>query len=190
MNNFREQNPSKREIDKVVSKYQNHKSDLKIDFNNRCGYCDDHATWRSSFYEIDHFVPKQYLSGKEITDYGNLVYSCRYCNNSKRAKWPTGDKNNPNDGKAGFEKPWTSDYSNIFRRDDKGRIVSDSDLGNWMIKNLNLGLKRHSIIWQLDKLKSVVEQIKTHYESKESIDPKIEFLLEYIKLNEMLRDNI
>lgn len=188
MNNFRELNPSKRKIEKDVSKYQSHKPDLKIDFNNRCGYCDDHDTWRNSFYEIDHFVPKKYLSGKELTDYKNLVYSCRYCNNSKRHKWPTEEKDKPNDGKIGFEMPWTTDYSDLFKRDDKGRIISDSPLGNWMIKNLNLGLKRHSIIWQLDRLKVVIAQIKVHYEGKAKTDPKIEFLLQYIELNEKLRD--
>jgi len=189
MNNFREKNPSKRKIEIVVSKYQDHKPDLRIDFNNRCGYCDDHDTWRNSFYEIDHFLPKEYLTKEEQKDYKYLVYSCRYCNNSKRSKWPTKDKDKPNDGKIGFEIPWISDYSDIFKRDDKGRIISDSDIGNWMIKNLNLGLRRHSIIWQLDKFKRVVEQIKLHYIGKKSIDPKIEFLLQYIELNDILRDS-
>ena len=36
------------------------------------------------------------------TEYSNLVYSCRSCNNSKRAKWPTGDENVHNDGEQGF----------------------------------------------------------------------------------------
>jgi len=189
MNNFREQNPFKRKIEKVVSNYHSHKDDLKLDFNSRCGYCDDHDNWRNSFYEIDHFIPKKYLSDKELTDYKNLVYSCRYCNNSKRHKWPTEEKEKSHDGEIGFEKPWTTDYSDLFKRDDRGRIISDSPLGNWMIKNLNLGLKRHSIIWQLDKLKDVIGQIKVHYAGKASTDSKIEFLLMYIELNEMLRDN-
>ena len=189
MNTFRDLNPTKRKIENVVSKYQHHKPNLKIDFNNRCGYCDDHDKWRNSFYEIDHFVPKKYLLDAELADYDNLVYSCRYCNNSKRHKWPTDDREIPNDGIVGFVQPWTTDYSNHFKRDDKGRIISDTDLGNWMIRNLNLGLKRHSIIWQLDRIKDAIAEIKVHYEGEANIDPKIKLLLFYIELNELLRDS-
>jgi hypothetical protein len=163
MNKFRETEPNKRVITTAVTSYQEHKDDLIIDFHNSCGYCDDNDIWRNAFYEIDHFIPKDYLENKEHTDYSNLVYSCRYCNNSKRKKWPTGDRNIPNDGVVGFERPWTKEYSDLFKRDFKGNIVSDSDLGNWIIKNLNLGLKRHSIIWQLEKIDRTLDELEKVY---------------------------
>jgi len=189
MNKFREEPPIKEEVLKVVSKYQHHKPTLEKNFRNKCGYCNDNDIWRNTYYEIDHYIPKGYLTEKEKKEYWNLIYSCRYCNNSKRAKWPTKDRNKDNDGKEGFVSPYLEKYDLLFKRDEEGKIIPQSDLAIWMHKNLNLGLKRHSIIWQLENLKSTVNKIREHYETKETIDPKIKLLLDYISLVENLKHN-
>lgn len=189
MNKFREEPPIKEEVLTVVSKYQLHKPTLEKNFRNKCGYCNDNDVWRNTFYEVDHYIPKGYLTEVEKKEYWNLIYSCRYCNNSKRAKWPTNDRNIENNGKEGFVNPYSKEYDLLFIRDKKGKIVPQSELANWMYKNLNLGLKRHSIIWQLDNLKATVNKIREHYKTKETIDPKIKLLLDYISLVENLRYN-
>lgn len=189
MNKFREEPPVKEEILTVVSKYQDHKPTLVKNFKGKCGYCNDNDVWRNTYYEIDHYIPKGYLTEAEKKEYWNLIYSCRYCNNSKRAKWPTNDRNLENNGKEGFVSPYSEEYDLLFERDVEGKIIPQSDLAQWIHKNLNLGLKRHSIIWQLENLRSNVKKIREHYETKEEIDPKIKLLLDYISLVDNLKHN-
>ena len=189
MNKFRDELPIKEEVLTVVSKYQDHKPTLVKNFRGKCGYCNDNDIWRNTYYEIDHYIPKGYLTEEEKKEYWNLIYSCRYCNNSKRAKWPTKERDKDNDGKEGFVSPYLEKYDLLFKRDEEGKIIPQSDLAIWMYKNLNLGLKRHSIIWQLENLKSTVNKIREHYKTKETIDPKIKLLLDYISLVENLKHN-
>jgi len=189
MNKFREEPPIKEEVLKVVSKYQDHKPTLAKNFKGKCGYCNDNDIWRNTYYEIDHYIPKGYLTEAEKKEYWNLIYSCRYCNNSKRAKWPTKNRDKDNNGKEGFVSPYSEEYDLLFERDLEGKIIPQSDLAKWIHKNLNLGLKRHSIIWQLENLKSTVNKIREHYNTKETIDPKIKLLLDYISLVENLKHN-
>ena len=167
MNDFRDEPPFKEEVTIVVSKYQDHKPTLKKNFRSKCGYCNDNDIWRNTYYEIDHYIPKGYLTEEEKKEYWNLIYSCRYCNNSKRAKWPTKDRNLENDGKEGFVSPYSVDYDLLFKRDSEGTILPQSDLAKWMHKNLHLGLKRHAVIWQLEKIDTELDFIETEY-------PKIE----------------
>jgi len=189
MNKFREEPPIEEEVLTVVSKYQDHKPTLIKNFRGKCGYCNDNDIWRNTYYEIDHYIPKGYLTDAEKKEYWNLIYSCRYCNNSKRAKWPTEDRNEENNGEEGFVSPYSTDYDLLFERDKEGKILPKPGLATWMHKNLNLGLKRHSIIWQLENLKSTVNKIREHYKKEENIDPKIKMLLDYISLVENLKHN-
>ena len=85
MSVLREHTPKRRNISSNVSAYGKHRDDLKLDYIDRCGYCNDVNTWRFIWFEIDHFVPKQHLETISEKDYSNLVYSCRSCNNAKRA---------------------------------------------------------------------------------------------------------
>lgn len=163
MNKFREELPIRKKVLTVVSKYQDHKPTLVKNFRSKCGYCNDTDVWRNTYYEIDHYIPKGYLTDIEKKEYWNLIYSCRYCNNSKRAKWPTGDRNIENDGKEGFVSPYSTDYDLLFERDEDGRIVPQSDLATWIHKNLNLGLKRHSLIWQLEKIDKILDVLESEF---------------------------
>lgn len=83
--------PARRDITTNVTSYSAHREDLIIDFKARCGYCNDIHIYRIASFEIDHFIPrvrnkKPFLSIKSDTDYSNLVYACKSCNNSKRNK--------------------------------------------------------------------------------------------------------
>jgi len=182
MNKFREEPPINEEVLKVVSKYQDHKPTLEKNFRGKCGYCDDNDIWRNTYYEIDHFIPKGYLTEIEKKEYWNLIYSCRYCNNSKRAKWPTKDRHIDNDGKEGFISPYSENYDLLFKRDEEGRIIPQSDLAVWMHKNLHLGLKRHSFIWQLEKIDTTLDVLEIEYpkiKSEQTKDKIIKLLFQF-----------
>ena len=67
------------------SDWSHHKPDLKEDFNSHCGYCYSYDGYRHTYFEVDHFVPKSLILkngwGISLTQYTNLVYSCKFCNN-------------------------------------------------------------------------------------------------------------
>src|SRR5690606_31407481 len=113
---FRKYTPKRRYIKTVVNSYREYRDELKKDYKYRCGYCDDSDIWRTVWFEIDHFVPQKYLKTIKETDYSNLVYACRSCNNSKRAHWPTGDELIHNQNDEGFIDPCEDDYGKQFGR--------------------------------------------------------------------------
>lgn len=158
MADFRKITPERRDDAPKGKKYPAYKALLREDFHQRCGYCGDHDFFSDSFYEIDHFVPQK-IDENRKNDYSNLVYSCRSCNNSKRAKWPTGDTNKPNNGKQGWIDPCDSAYATHFERISDGSVMSTSELGQWMWKALALGNPIHRLKWMLEQLR--LELVKT-----------------------------
>jgi len=157
--NFRDKTPIRRTNPSSQSNYTRYRDELRSDFNCRCGYCHTHDFFRSTYYEIDHFVPKTIIKTIAKSDYSNLVYSCRSCNNSKRNKWPSNNEAIHNDGKIGFIDPCNEEYSKQFLRNEDGSIIPITELGCWMFKNLNLGNPSHRITWKLDELKSIIEEL-------------------------------
>jgi hypothetical protein len=168
MPEFRTHTPTRRGNPKVVTRYQEYKEDLKIDFVSRCGYCNSSDGWKLTYYEVDHFIPLHILTIKSDTDYTNLVYSCRSCNNAKRKKWPTNDQNTPNLNDQGFLDPCDDNYARHFTRKDNGEIFYTSQLGRWMYDALNLHKPQHAIIWNLEQLEPVIAGIRELVD-----DPKI-----------------
>ncbi|AEE50515.1 HNH endonuclease [Haliscomenobacter hydrossis] len=157
---FRENTPRRRNITRAVSSHSSHKPDLKLDFGSRCGYCNSSDIWKITYYEVDHFIPESILTTKSSTDYSNLVYSCRSCNNAKRKKWPTNDENVPNKNGVGFVDPCDDDYTNHFARKDNGEILFNTTLGEWMYHALKLYKPQHQIIWKLEQLEPIISDIK------------------------------
>ncbi|RXM63086.1 HNH endonuclease [Chryseobacterium sp. CH1] len=149
---FRSFTPVRRPITKAVSHYREHREDLMTDYQNRCGYCDDINIWRTVWFEIDHLVPQKYLVTIKDTDYSNLVYACRSCNNAKRANWPTQKENIHNENDEGFIDPCNEDYNKQFSRQDNGRIKAESNLGEWMYNKMKLYKPQHEIIWNIEQL--------------------------------------
>jgi len=160
MNNFRNHTPKRRIIKKVVGKHGDHRADLRLDYQNRCGYCNDIDTWRFNWYEIDHFVPQKYLVTVSSTAYENLVYACRSCNNAKRAEWPTKDEKVHHQHDMGFIDPCDDAYNDQFERLVNGRIVPQTPLGNWMFNTLRLYKPQHEIIWNIELLDTMIDEIE------------------------------
>lgn len=88
---FRDNKPQRRKTVVLKSNYRDYRSELREDFNCRCGYCNDPDIPRKEYFEIDHFVPQKIMGVKNANDYQNLVYACHSCNNAKRANWPSGE---------------------------------------------------------------------------------------------------
>lgn len=188
MGDFRKRTPIRRTNAPKESKYSNYKPLLRIDFNERCGYCGDHDFFSQTYYEVDHFVPKKYLKTKTPTDYSNLVYCCRACNNFKRAKWPTQDENRPHDGVKGFIDPCDASYQNQFERLSDGAIHSITKLGDWMWSALNFGNPIHRIIWSLEQLKVCIDKLKSVQFTSNEEDCIFKTLVEeYMSFEEQLK---
>lgn len=155
---FRAETPKRRDIKTVVNKYSDHRGELKKDYKSRCGYCNDIDIWRTVWFEIDHFVPQKYLKTIKDTDYSNLVYACRACNNAKRAHWPTGDELIHNKNHEGFIDPCDDEYEKQFGRYSNGRIIHQTQLGKWIYFTLKLHKPQHEIIWQIQELDNLIEE--------------------------------
>lgn len=184
---FRNYTPKRRVVSSEVNHYREHKNSLKADYKNRCGYCGDVDQWRFIWFEIDHFVPQKFLVNLKDTDYSNLVYSCRSCNNSKRAKWPTENENIHHSNDKGFIDPCDEDYNKQFERDDIGRIFPRSKLGQWKYNALKLYKPQHEIIWNIEQLQLLITEIKEELKlSPSNMDLKDRLIVTYEKFEDYL----
>lgn len=180
--------------------WSEHKPDLKEDFNSHCAYCHSYDGFRHTYYEVDHFIPKDFfkpLGNIGLCQYDNLVYSCKFCNNAKRAKWPTQSEKIHNDGLKGFVDPCSADYDSHFYRTDEGAIMWKTDLGKWMSKEaFKFDERERSLIvlWNLNKLRILIEMIATElvkYQQDSSIYKEIEnkakeYSYQYVKYHKEL----
>src|SRR5665647_1039240 len=100
MYKFIEVTPKHRDNPPVYKNYSQYREILKVDFNFRCAYCNDHHGYRITSFAIDHFVPRTpdgFTSTIPHNQFDNLIYSCSYCNRAKWNKWPTNDQLTHND---------------------------------------------------------------------------------------------
>jgi len=152
--------PSRRTGIEAKSAYGKYRKELREDFHQSCGYCDDSdlRTDRIAFH-IDHFAPKKQFPELERL-YDNLVYACRYCNIPKSNHWVGDDANQPNDGSEGFVDPCNAEYDAHLGREPSGRIFGKTDLGRYIVKRLKLGLLRHELLWQARQARSLRAEIE------------------------------
>lgn len=143
---------------------------LAIDFKHRCAYCDDldNIYNGSQTYAVERFAPKRKFPHLRYT-YDNLLYACSYCNTAKSDDWPSDSPSKNVVGECGYIDPCKKEYYNHLDRDDQtGRIYSKTELGKYMYEHLNLYLKRHSIIFLVEKLRNKRKELK------ESVDVDIQ----------------
>lgn len=162
MPDFRTHHPDNTCV-KVCQNYREYKDPWLIrDFKNRCGYCNDHDVWASGRrgMQIDHFAPKKkFPLQKNI--YTNLVYSCFYCNNHKSDDWVTDAYDRPVciNSITGYIHPRDINYAVAFQRTGSGKITPISDVAKYMFTKLCLGLKRHELIFILEELNELWNQL-------------------------------
>lgn len=165
------------------SNYRKYEPDLRIDFYNMCGYCGKHEMVSHKGMEPDHFVPVRIDSSREC-DYTNLVYSCFTCNHKKLGKWPTEDKQEPNNGQIGFVDPATEEFDKHLGRTESGELEYYTPIGRYMYeKAFKFDIRPTQIIWKA----SVLYRLSS--ELKESIDQLTqEKRNRYIKVSQELID--
>lgn len=148
--------------------FHKYKPFLRVDFNKKCGYCDDTDIRNGGhrFYQIDHFVPQNVFKKLKDNDYHNLVYSCPFCNRAKWHKWPSNDEEISIIENTGFIDPCSEDFDIHLERNLYGEINAQTEIGQYMFKELNLGLKRHAIIWNIEKLITQINEIKVLIEKE------------------------
>ena len=158
---------------------------LAIDFKHRCAYCDDLDTIYGGqrLYDVEHFAPKEKFPGLKFA-YDNLLYACTFCNNSKSDDWPSEDSAISVVGECGYIDPCHKEYyEHLDRNENTGKIYYKSNLGEYMYVHLKLYLKRHEIIYMLDKLQTKISQLEESIEKDKSngldVSKKTEFLLLY-----------
>jgi len=193
----RRPNPTKKP---AGDKWSEHKPDLKEDFNNCCGYCNSYDEYRHTYFEVDHFIPKDFfkkLGNIGLTQYDNLVYSCKFCNNAKRAKWPSQSEKYFNDGNEGFVDPCDVVYDKHFYRTTDGGIMWNTILGKWMFSEAfkfderAQGIK---LLWNLSSLENIIHALtlvlNSYVETSEDykqIKIKIgDYCFEYFKYHQEL----
>lgn len=180
-----ERKPSRRQAE-PREPYGAYRDELREDFNQSCGYCDDsdHRMDRICFH-IDHFAPKKKFPALENT-YSNLVYACRFCNIPKSNHWIGDDPAIHNDGEKGFVDPCSDAYVEHIGREATGKIVGKTPLGCYIVKRLNLGLLRHQLLWRARRARLLREEISPLIEEfKARGFPKGEL---YIALLEKFRE--
>lgn len=150
-----------RTCEKVFTVYKTYKKYLRTDFNKRCGYCDilDKTIGGTKSFHIDHFAPQVPFDHLECS-YSNLIYSCPSCNSAKSNKWAMPTESPSHDGIKGYIDPCTTDYDEHLGRNLKGVIVSKSELGEFVRKNLKLYLLKHSIYWKFERIDDLIKEIK------------------------------
>ena len=114
---------------------------LRRDFQNRCAYCLVHEYFLGGEAGccIDHHRPIRgvYARPDLVSDYNNLYWSCRECNENKGSMWP-----NPEDYAAGlrFIDPCNpiDDHDLHLRILPSGAIEPLSLTGSYTIRHLKL----------------------------------------------------
>lgn len=149
---------------KEFATHHQYKKYLREDFNNRCGYCDtlDYYLGGSRGSQIDHFKPLKFFPELETT-YSNLVYSCSYCNRAKWDKWENID---------GFVDPCDDEYDVHLYRQNNGKLDYNTPRGKYIHSELNFILKRHELLWMLEKLKNQRKKLSGIIEKIDSNDEK------------------
>lgn len=162
---LREEVPKRSRTGQFAKTNRTYKKYLMVDFKHKCAYCGDldSISCGSRFYDVEHFAPKEKFPEREFI-YDNLLYACPYCNGSKSDKWVSNDADINVIGDEGFVDPCAKEYDLQLDRDSDGKIFAKTELGKYMIKELNLYLKRHEIIYNLEVLRNRTEDLKKSIE--------------------------
>lgn len=167
MNCIKEKKPVRSYSGEKWRTNSSNKQRLVIDFEHRCAYCDDHDQYIGGYnaYHVEHFAPKEKFGHLEFI-YDNLLYSCPYCNISKSNKWVSNEPHIHIVGNKGFVDPCTDDYYTHLQRDDDGKVIFTSEIGQYIYEELKLYLKRHQILFNLEKVRTKKKLLKEKIDEK------------------------
>lgn len=132
---------------------------LRSDFEGRCAYCGDLDNILDSTYQVDHFAPKEKFKEREFI-YENLMYACPSCNRAKSEYWVSDDADVNVISDEGIVNPCSASYDNHLCREDSGAIGFKTRLGKFMYMKLKLYLRRHHLIYKLEKLNARIDELE------------------------------
>lgn len=171
--------PTRRNVE-YREPYQQYREELRQDFNNACGYCDDSDLRVDRIcFHIDHFAPQKRFSHLKNT-YKNLVYACRFCNIRKSYHWIGDNSDIHNDGTRGFVDPCSDEYDVHLGRDSSGRIIAKTELGQYIVDRLNLNLMRHQLLWNARRSRGLRDEVKLLIDRMEQLN--LNSNVQYIQL--------
>ena len=155
---------------------------LRVDFHSRCAYCDDLDFYYGgeTTFHVDHFAPKEKFPDL-IHRYENLLYACPYCNEAKSDKWPSSNSEVNIVGNIGFANPCQAEYDKHLARNSDGTISPTSKVGEYMVINLKLYLKRHQIFYKIDQIEqkraAIIQKIEEGRSSGQDVSTLEEALI-------------
>lgn len=156
---------------KTYKNYSSYKMYLKSDFKNRCAYCNLSDDSITTYFEIDHFIPGSLCKSQNredlLTDYNNLVYSCKKCNIAKTDQYE-GTKDGINLKNIKFYDPVETPLQNIFYRNILGGIDSYDTKGKRMIIDLKLYRLSHNFEWIVETLQGICMKLERKISELES----------------------
>ena len=120
------------------------------------------------------------------TDYTNLVYSCKKCNNAKRHQF-SGDIYSANPTNELFYDPTMVDYNDIFYRNNFGAIDSDDDKGKKSIIRLKLYRPIHILAWICEELNDTAEKLDAAIKAESNTERKRTLEAALNKINNQYR---
>lgn len=130
-----------------VAGYRKYRAEIRDDCVRRCVYCDcpEDLIGGGPMMELDHFRPQKQFPDLEEAP-ANLVYSCRSCNNKKRADWPAGAGTaNTHVGGEGYLDAFAVQRAAYLRVIDSGELEALQPPAMYLIRQLALNrpLMRH-----------------------------------------------
>ena len=182
----------KRRTYTIKKDYTECKDILAEDFQQMCGYCGKDRKVLLKHFQIDHFAPKSKFPDKKNI-YENLVLACPQCNRLKSDKWIGENSEISNDGEKGFVDPADEEYSKHLYRDDNGKIMYNTKVGEYMYNVLKFNIRKTDLIWKIMKLNELKKELKENLKSNPDaegdrkfveIQNELDELLEYITYSE------
>lgn len=207
MRKFRGHNPQRTYSGDQKTNYKLYRSELRKDFQGRCGYTDCVDRWWGDGFHIDHFAPREpkLTDSSNLSkfiarehDYTNLVYTCPQVNRAKGNDWPSEDPDVSILGNKGYLDPCCVDYNEYFERTNAGGIVpKDHPIAKYMWSKLRLYLKRYEIYWRIEQLENNLRKLSS-LQTKLKLPKRMEnevkngisdLVAEYIKYLDYLQVN-
>lgn len=172
--------------------YTRYRSLLRRDFQYRCAYCLTHERYLGgeAGCAIDHHRPQQgpYARPDLVSEYRNLYWTCRECNDNKSDTWP-----GPEEAARGMEflDPCIpgGDHNLHWRTISNGSVEPLTPVGEYTIENLMLWrdqLRYHRARlhrWQRDRdeLVGLLARKKMSPEVRARLEARILDLNEYLE---------
>ncbi|MBO0409429.1 HNH endonuclease [Enterococcus hulanensis] len=165
----------KRTCTKKHADFRKYKKALREDFNHRCAYCNIDDEIITTYFEIDHFIPRsiceEYGRSDLLSDYSNLVYSCKKCNLAKSNKYE-GSLDSQKLKNSQFYDPVEIPLQSVFYRNTIGGIDSDEIKGRKMIIDLKLYRLSHNYEWINEELRKICQILETRIAKEENPSKK------------------